>query len=71
MSNHRTDPTCPSCGQAYPEGSFICPFCHTKVAKSFFAAPPRWFIVLMLAIITCLAVYAVILAVQVFVYHHF
>jgi len=71
MSNQHTELTCPSCGQAYPDGSILCPFCHAKVAKSFLANPPRWFVGVLLTVIALLAVYAVSLALQVFVFHTF
>jgi len=71
MSNQHTDLTCPSCGQEYPEGSFLCPFCRARVARPFLQAPPRWFVALLLAAIAALAVYVVILILQVFVFHRF
>jgi hypothetical protein len=71
MTNQETQSTCPSCGQAYPEGSILCPFCRAKVAKPFLANPPRWFVGLLLAGIAVLAVYAIVLVLQVFVFHNF
>lgn len=71
MSNQHTDLTCPSCGQEYPEGSFLCPSCRARVTKPFMQAPPRWFVVLLLAVIAGLAVYAVYLTLQVLVFHRF
>jgi|GEM_PF-2364798 len=71
MPDQDTELTCPSCGQAYPEGSIICPFCRAKVAKPFLANPPRWFVGLLLTIIAVLAVYVIILILQVFVFHNY
>ncbi|MHB9110460.1 MAG: hypothetical protein ACYDCO_25700 [Armatimonadota bacterium] len=71
MSDQYTTPTCPECGQPYPEGSILCPSCRARVAKPFMQAPPRWFVALLLVVIAGLAVYAVILALQVFVFHKF
>lgn len=71
MSNQRTKLTCPSCGVECPVDSILCPACRARVSKPFMQAPPRWFIVLLLVIIAALAIYAVHLALQVFVFHKF
>lgn len=63
--------TCPHCGHPYPEGSYICPFCHTRVARSFWSHPPRWFVVLLIVIIVLLAAYAGYLAYQMLVTHNY
>ena len=71
MTPHTTEHSCPSCGQSYPEGSLICPACHVRVVTSFMANPPRWFIILLLAVIAMLLIYAVVTAFQVLVQHNF
>ncbi len=72
MTDTKTDyQTCPHCGHPYPDGSFVCPFCHTRVGRSVWTHPPRWFILLLVGVIVVLAGYAAYLAYQVLVAHNY
>ncbi len=63
---------CPQCGLHYPPDVFVCPDCRVILENP---PPPKqtpaWLLALLITIITALAVYAGILAFQVFAQHHY